>query len=169
MTPILTEERKAELRAVIQKMRRPDGDDAHLAKLLEVYPIDNAQPEIRLTAEMIEEIFPTAERKAPTNGNGQPKTKKFKRARRVSRGAETWRILRNYPEYEISSHGRVRSLTRANPDDCLKPRFVWHHGKVVLAVRLASGGKVYDRFVGPLLIQAGFLKAPDWMSKASHT
>jgi hypothetical protein len=110
----------------------------------------------------------------PTNGkalvpaNGQAKSK-FKRAKRVPRSPETWRILRNYPEYEISSHGRVRSLTRAVATDWLKPRFVWHHGKVVLAVRLSIDGKPVDRFIGPLMIQAGFLKEPKWMAKKAET
>jgi hypothetical protein len=105
----------------------------------------------------------------PTNGT-KPRANthgksNFKRAKRASRSPEVWRILRNYPEYEISSHGRVRSLTRAVGTDWLKPRFVWYYGKVVVAVKLSVAGKPIERFIGPLMIQAGFLKEPKWMAK----
>jgi hypothetical protein len=107
--------------------------------------------------------------KAAKTDSAKPEAKakpgsKFKRAKRVpARSAETWRILKNYPEYEISTFGRLRNLNRAVHTDCLKPRFVWHHGKVVEAFVLWSGGAKYTRFKGPLMVSAGIIKAPKWM------
>ena len=92
------------------------------------------------------------------------RVKKFKRARRSSaKNHEVWRIMRDFPDYEISSYGNARALSRVRPDDLLKPRFVWHHGKVTAYYRLTKEGKKFDRFVGPLMVVAGLLKKPGWM------
>jgi len=89
----------------------------------------------------------------------------FNHARRVSRSPETWRILKNYPAYEISSHGRVRSLDRARPDDWLKPRRKWYRGVCVEWVVIRDrDGQRCERMVGKLLIDAGFLPRPEWMN-----
>jgi len=88
----------------------------------------------------------------------------FRQARRVSKSPETWRSLSNYPTYEISSHGRVRSLDRANPTDWLKPRRKWFRGVCVEYVVINDrDGKRCERMVGKLLIAAGFLEKPAWM------
>jgi NUMOD4 motif len=88
----------------------------------------------------------------------------FRQARRVSRTSETWRVLKNYPLYEISSHGRVRALDRAHPDDWLKPRRKWYRGMCPDSVVLRDHeGKRCERFIGKLLIAAGFMPRPEWM------
>src|ERR1700720_2423507 len=113
-----------------------------------------------------EELDDETER--PTKSARPARKSKLKTARRVAKSAESWRILRNYPEYEISSHGRVRSMNRARPSDFLKPRFVWHHGKVAEAFTLCSGGKEHTRFKGPLMVSAGLLKSPSWMNQGKE-
>jgi len=91
----------------------------------------------------------------------------FRQARRVSRCPETWRVLKNYPLYEISSHGRVRALDRAHPEDWLKPRRKWYRGMCPDSVVLRDHeGKRCERFIGKLLIAAGFMSKPDWMTKS---
>jgi hypothetical protein len=108
-----------------------------------------------LDPELADEAPPTPKRK----GKGL-----FRQPRRVSRAIEKWRVLDTYPNYEISSHGRVRSRDRARPTDWLKPRWQWHHGKGLPSVVLKNrDGQRCERFVGRLLIEAGFLNRPDWM------
>jgi len=88
----------------------------------------------------------------------------FKQARRVSRAPETWRVLKNYPTYEVSSHGRVRSLDRARPDDWLKPRYRWYKGMGTSSVVIKDrDGTRCERDIAKLMIDAGFLSRPTWM------
>jgi hypothetical protein len=88
----------------------------------------------------------------------------FRQARRVSKSIEVWRCLSNYPAYEISSHGRVRSLDRARPGDWLKPRYRWYKGVSVTSVVIRNrDGRRCERMIGKLLIAAGFMEKPDWM------
>lgn len=85
-----------------------------------------------------------------------------KRGRTIKR--EAWRILKNYPNYEISSKWRVRALDRMKPDDFLTPRVQWTMGRASLAVALYNAeGERCVRFLDMLMIQAGFLKKPKWM------
>ena len=92
------------------------------------------------------------------------KMKPFKRAKRVSISPETWRILEHYPLYQISSHGRVRALDRAAPDDFLKPRFRWFRGMSVSFIILRDkDGKRRERMTGYLMVSAGFMTRPKWM------
>lgn len=94
----------------------------------------------------------------------KPAPKIFKRARRVSKSAESWRCLSDYPAYEISSHGRVRAIDRARPADWLKPRRRWFRGMCVDYVVITDrDGRRCERMVGKLLIAAGFLPRPAWM------
>lgn len=97
------------------------------------------------------------------------KKRHYKRAIRVSRSPEIWRHLEHYPGYQISSHGRLRSAQRANDTDVLKPRFSWHYGKLVAAYNiLDKDGIKRSRFVGTLMINAGFVKARDWKKEKSE-
>lgn len=99
--------------------------------------------------------------KTPTTDKPEKRRGIFRQAKRVSRSPETWRVLANYPTYEISSHGRVRAIDRAKPEDWLKPRRTWHYGMAVDSVVLKSrDGERTERFIGKLLLAAGFLK--DW-------
>jgi hypothetical protein len=99
-----------------------------------------------------------------------PKPKMLSQPRRVSQAAETWRCLSNYPLYEISSHGRVRSLDRAKPDDWLKPRRRWIRGHSVDFVVIKDrDGRRCERMIGKLLIAAGFLPKPEWMERKSSS
>jgi hypothetical protein len=99
-----------------------------------------------------------------------PKPKMLSQPRRVSQAAETWRCLNNYPLYEISSHGRVRALDRARPDDWLKPRRRWIRGHSVDFVVIKDrDGRRCERMIGKLLIAAGFLPTPEWMEKKSSS
>src|SRR6185312_1857249 len=92
----------------------------------------------------------------------------LKPARHVAKSAETWRCLSNYPNYEISAYGRVRSINRAKPNDCLKPRWHWRHGACVDYVVLTDlDGIRRERQIGWLLVSVGFLKKPDWARKSS--
>jgi len=114
-----------------------------------------AERDAELERKESEETKPTAKKRGP-----------YKRAVRVSRSPETWRILPNYPDYQISNHGRLRSLMRAKPEDCLKPRFSWWHGKAVAAYKLLDkDGRQRSRFVGGLMMSVGFLKPQTWMAK----
>ncbi len=111
-----------------------------------------------------EKPAPTWKKKNAAKQSGKVKSK-YKRAKQAARSPETWRILRNYPDYEISSHARVRSLQR-NADDCLKPRYSWHYGKLAVFYDLRdSQGKKFSRWIGPLMVTAGFVTEPKWMSK----
>jgi hypothetical protein len=116
----------------------------------------------------VDKLAPAVEEpEAESPAANKPKRKRlFKQARRVSKHPETWRILKNYPTYEISSHGRVRSLNRIRPDDWLKPRRRWYKGLCVdSVVILDRDGKRCERFIGMLLVSAGFLPRQDWMDK----
>ena len=96
----------------------------------------------------------------------RPKGPKMNRPRRATvRSAERWVIHPNYPNYEISTHARMRAVNRAKPEDCLKPKIVWFGGKATIAYRLVApdGGRPVDRFVGPLMVRAGVLNRPKWM------
>jgi hypothetical protein len=111
---------------------------------------DSLDPELSGTA-------PTPKRQGKGKGL-------FRQARRVSRTPETWRVLKNYPLYEISSHGRVRALDRAHPNDWLKPRRKWYRGMCPESVVLRDHeGKRCERFIGKLLVSAGFMPRPEWM------
>jgi hypothetical protein len=91
---------------------------------------------------------------------------KLKQARRASKAAETWRCLGNYPLYEVSSYGRVRSLDRVRPNDWLKPRYRWFKGLCVASVVLKDrDGLRCERMIGRLLIAAGFMPRPEWMKR----
>jgi hypothetical protein len=88
----------------------------------------------------------------------------FNQPRRVSRAVETWRCLSNYPNYEISSHGRVRAIDRARPNDWLKPRRKWYKGMCPDSVVLKDrDGRRREIFVGKLLVAAGFMEMPKFM------
>lgn len=109
-----------------------------------------------------------AKRKTGKSVAGKPKY--WKAARRVSRSEETWRILDNYPNYEISSHGRVRSLSRVRPDDWLKPRRRWQYGHCVESIVLFDKDHIRrERDIGWLLVASGFLKRPKWAVKKSSS
>jgi hypothetical protein len=91
------------------------------------------------------------------------KRKLFASPRHASKAIETWRCLNDYPDYEISSHGRVRARDRARPGDWLKPRRRWYYGKSVDFVVLKDrDGRRCERMVGWLLVAAGFLPKPKW-------
>jgi hypothetical protein len=90
----------------------------------------------------------------------------FKPARRVPRSSEGWRVLKNYPGYEISTYGRVRSLERLKPDDFLKPRFRWFKGAFTITVRLYRDKVACDRSLGMLMVDAGFLNLGQMGQKA---
>ena len=93
----------------------------------------------------------------------------LKPARRVSKSAEGWRCLSDYPEYEISSHGRVRAVGRARPTDWLKPRRRWFKGMCVDYVVIKDrDGRRCERMIGKLLIAVGFMPRPEWMSVVIH-
>lgn len=101
-----------------------------------------------------------------TTKRGKPSKRGYRRAKTVSRSPETWRFLRHYPLYEISSHGRVRALNRAKRDDWLKPRWGWKRGVPTPSVVLIDkDGKRRERNVPMPLISVGFLKKPRWMEE----
>lgn len=114
----------------------------------------------------------TAGTKTAEAGETSPAAKPKKRGlfsqpRRVSKAIETWRCLNNYPNYEVSSHGRVRAIDRANPNDWLKPRRKWYKGMCPDSVVLKDrDGNRREVFVGKLLIAAGFMAQPKFMKQA---
>jgi len=124
--------------------------------------VDYRLAQIELEKEVHEQ---TAKRDAREAAKAKRKSKgPFNPARRVARSPEAWRCLNNYPGYEISSHGRVRSIGRAKPGDWLKPRWKWHMGRPLQFVVLYDAEhKRCERLVGYLLLDAGFLTRPDWM------
>jgi len=93
--------------------------------------------------------------KKPPKGRGF-----FKPARRIARSPEAWRGLKDYPAYEISSHGRVRCVDRVSPEDCLKPRYRFFRGQWSLWIRLSLKGVKYERQIPWLMVAAGYLDAP---------
>jgi hypothetical protein len=114
----------------------------------------------------VKQAAPKAEPAPPARTEVAPEPKEppkrrglFHKPKRVSKSPETWRHLSNYPGYEISSHGRVRSLDRAAPGDWLKPRRRWYKGLPVDSVVLKDrDGKRREPLVGSLLVAARFLK-----------
>jgi hypothetical protein len=91
-----------------------DLDSPEFEKTFREYPWPQlcAQPSSVVLAEVAK--APTVKR-ANANPPGAKAKRFFKQPRRVSRAAETWRCLNNYPCYEVSSHGRVRSRDRLDP------------------------------------------------------
>lgn len=90
----------------------------------------------------------------------------IRKARRVARSPETWRVLANYPLYEVSSHHRCRCIDRANPADVLKPRSRWISGYLVSYYKIRDeAGKTCERHIGHLLVRAGFLPEPAWFGR----
>jgi len=153
----MTKEEAEPLEAELLAELGEDGSEA-----LAISPeVDYRIRQIELEMEVRAQTAKVAERETK---RAKRKGKPFKRARRVARSPETWRHLKNYTGYEISSHGRVRSLDRARPDDWLKPRRKWFKGmSVEWVVLYDSEGKRRERMVGYLLIDAGFLLRPTWM------
>lgn len=106
---------------------------------------------------------PTDKPKAAKPKADKPEKRRgvFRQAKRVSRSVETWRVLANYPTYEISSHGRVRAVDRARVEDWLKPRRRWFRGMSVDSVSIRDrDGNLRSPMIGTLLVQAGYVK--DW-------
>lgn len=138
--------------------------DAIMSELTSAVGSDEADAITSYFSQCIWEQREQAEAEA---GAQAPKRKGlFRQARRVSKSPETWRSLSNYPLYEISSHGRVRSRDRVNPTDWLKPRRKWYRGMCVDYVVLNDReGRRCERMVGKLLIAAGFLEKPNWMKE----
>lgn len=152
MTSLLTDERKAGIIQLLQEPAFRNDTAAETQKFLAGVEIDPDTPKVCLTAEMIADIM---------SGLKRPKTDRPKRtgkykAHRVARSKEQWRVLTNYPNYEISSYGRVRSLQRTKPDDWLKPRWFRGQQKVVL---YDKDGIRRERMVYWLLVGAGWLSA----------
>ena len=81
-----------------------------------------------------------------------PKKKK-KRRQSSSRSKEQWRNLRDWP-YEVSNKWRVRSKSRANPDDFLTPQAF----KGRPYVQLRDGERRKKVQVAWLMVEAGFLR-----------
>lgn len=161
MTPILTDERKADILEYVQDT--PGVTRKDLKTVLVNIDVEGQF----LTDAMIDELLRKAKPKAE---HVNSEKSHYKRAIRVRRSPETWRHLDNYPGYQISSHGRLRTVQRANADDVLKPRFSWHYGKVVMAYELRDkDGNRKARFVGSLMMAAGFLKAPQWRKKEAES
>ena len=160
MSAILTDERKAAIRDYL----RTSFIDDPRTDLKKVLIDPGISDKDFLTDEMIDGLLsdvPKAPKAEPEGKRGH-----YKRAIRVSRSPETWRILTHYPEYQISSHGRLRSVLRAKDSDFLKPKFSWHYGKMVEAFELKDkDGVRRSRFKGTLMINAGFLKSPKWRKK----
>jgi hypothetical protein len=150
----LTDARKAAIR---DHLRTAYVDDPR-AELKKVLIDPDISDKDFLTDEMIDELLSDVKSKAAAGGK-----RHYKRAIRVSRSPETWRHLEHYPAYQISSHGRLRSVMRAKDTDVLKPRFSWHYGKLVAAYNINDkDGIKRSRFVGTLMINAGFIKARQW-------
>jgi hypothetical protein len=162
MTPILTDERKAAIRDYL-RTSFIDNPRADLKKVL----IDpGVSDKDFLTEEMIDGILSVGAK----DPKAADKKRHYKRAIRVSRSPETWRHLEHYPAYQISSHGRLRSVMRGRDTDVLKPRFSWHYGKLVTAYNiLDKDGVKRSRFVGTLMINAGFIKARQWTKEKASS
>jgi hypothetical protein len=156
MTPTLSAERKTEILEYLREERITDT--TALRKGLRAVQIDPDTSEACLTEEMITDIIAS---QGPASPARRPKAKakrtgKYK-AHRVARSKEQWRVLTNYPNYEISSYGRVRSLQRTGAADWLKPR--WFRGAPSVVLYDKDGHR-RERLINWLMVSAGWLKQP---------
>lgn len=76
-------------------------------------------------------------------------------------GTETWTTVVGFPNYEVSTYGRVRKA------DGHEPIAAETHCKGYLRVNLFLGGKRYHRKVHRLVAEA-FLKNPFEKSQVNH-
>lgn len=145
MTPTLTADRKADIREYIRDA--PGVTEKELKTIL----IDPDVEGEFLTDGMIADLLKHADK---------PKRQGKYKAHRVARSKEQWRVLTNYPNYEVSNYGRVRCLQRCKADDWLKPR--WKFKQKPFVVLYDKDGKRCEREVYWLMVGAGWeaLKKP---------
>jgi hypothetical protein len=142
-TRLVMEEKDAEFEAIVAQLRS-ELDEATLSALLEY----------------ADKLYAN-QRKA-----SEQKAKPKALPRRGAQATESWRCLGTFPNYEISSYGRVRSLDRARPDAWLKPRRRWMRGSCVDYVALVdSHGRRCERQIGWLLVSVGFMVRPKWAAR----
>jgi len=153
------------------KVPRELGD-----KLFEIKDVDSPEFEQTFIAfcDKLESAADTEDEPVPKPTGKKQKKKRdlghLRKARRVSRSREAWRILKDYPAYEVSSHGRCRSLDRVKYDDVLKPRYTFLKGFWIPYFAIADkDGKRRERQAGFLMQSAGFLEIKfKAKAKAAH-
>lgn len=82
-----------------------------------------------------------------------------KSRRSTARSKETWRIIDDYPDYEVSSQGRARSLKRVEAAVVLAPHFRRFGKMWVPYYSLYKDGQKKTVQAGWLRVAAGFQKA----------
>ena len=122
--------------------------------------LDDALRGLDPRSDEFERVFDEFYEKAKTTAVAQAKAKPAKakyKPHRATKSREQWRVLKNYPSYEISNKSRVRSLVRTKPDDWLKPR--WFRGDQYVVLYDKDGARRELR-VYWLMVAAGWLGAP---------
>ena len=106
-------------------------------------------------------MSPHVARKCKAKATAARSSKSKKRARNVAKSKEIWRGLHNYPGYEVSSHGRVRSLN-SPIGQFLKPRWFQRMPKVVI---YDAEGIRRERAIYFLMVQARFI-VESWKNRS---
>jgi hypothetical protein len=112
-----------------------------------------------------------AAKKTPARERNKQKAK-YNRPRSSARSKEEWRFIDEYPNYQVSSHCRVRPVQRANADDFLKPRIGFKKAKgkgpaqMIISYTLRNRqGVRKDPSLQTLMTQAGFIDSFDAWKK----
>jgi hypothetical protein len=80
---------------------------------------------------------------------------------------EEWRPIKDYPEYEISSEGRVRNAKKHSKDEKEHIRVPDINSKGYARLRLVREGKIIRKFVHRLVAET-FLENPDAKEMVDH-
>lgn len=80
---------------------------------------------------------------------------------------EDWKCLRDYPEYEISTLGRVRNAKKHNKDEKDHIRVPDINSKGYARLRLVRDGKIIRKFVHRLVAET-FLENPENKEMVDH-
>ena len=80
---------------------------------------------------------------------------------------EEWRPIKDYPEYEVSSLGRVRNAKKHNKDEQEHIRLPDYNSKGYARLRLMREGRIIRKFVHRLVAET-FLENPNAKEMVDH-
>jgi hypothetical protein len=112
----------------------------------------NERDDILMALESTMNARSTSEPVAKRSKVARPTTR-----RSAPRSKESWRCIADFPNYEVSNFGRVRSLNRGQDGDVLKPEYKWRNRHFMTQYSLYRDGARSKLHLYALLKRAGFL------------